>query len=185
MVIRRMNFLRRGKAVFTYKTMLFIIGGLCAFLAALYGVQALRQLGIKRDIRLIKEEIEQLNERKDRQLKLVEEVSRKRVGVSDKERLAGILQAGPRWSNVLKVLTSRLPGQVWLDGIRVAEDSEDELMLVVLGKSRSQRALTNFMLRLESSGKFRRTMLVGTKQTEGSEGALRYEIKTYPLLSRF
>jgi Tfp pilus assembly protein PilN len=186
MVLQRMNFLaRKAKAAFTYKTMVFIFGALCVFIAALYGVQMMRELGIKRNIRLTKKEIGQLNERKDKQLKLVEEVSRKRVGVTDRERLAVILQSGPRWSKVLSGLASRLPGHVWLEGVRVAEDSEDEIMLVVRGKTRSQRALTNFMLRLESSGKFRRTTLLGTKGTEGSEGELRYELKTYPMLSRF
>ena len=186
MVLRRMNFLaRRGKAAFTYKTMIFILGALCVFIAALYGMQMIRELGIKRSIRLTKKEIVKLNERKDEQLKLVEEFSRKRVGVTDRERLAVILQSAPRWSRVLSGLAARLPGHVWLEGIRVAEDSEDKIMLVVRGKTRSQRALTNFMLRLESSGKFKSTMLLGTKRADGGEGEIRYEVKTYPMLSRF
>ena len=186
MVLRRMNFLaRRGKAAFTYKTMVFAFGALCVFIAALYGMQMIRELGIKRSIRLTKKEIGQLNKLKDKQLKLVEEFSRKRVGVTDRERLAVILQSGPRWSRVLSGIAGRLPGHVWLEVIRVAEDKEDEIMLIVRGKTRSQRALTNFMLRLESNGKFKRTMLLGTKRAEGGEGELRYEIKTYPMLSRF
>jgi Tfp pilus assembly protein PilN len=181
-----MNFLaRKAKAALTYKTMIFIFGALLVFIAVLYGVQMIRELGIKRNIRLTKKEIGQLNERKDQQLKLVERFSRNRVGVTDRERLAVILQSGPRWSRVLNELASRLPGHVWLEWIRVAEDSEDEIMLVVQGKTRSQRALTKFILRLESNGKFRRTTLLGTKQAEGGEGEFRYEVKTYPMLSRF
>ncbi len=185
MALNRMNFLQRGASGFTYRTMVQIAIGWAVLLALIYGVQLLRSMNIKRDIELAKMTMEQLNERKQQHLKRVELVSKRRMGMSTKETLADILQSAPKWSAVMRQLTTRLPPQVWLSAVRVDRTDVGESRVIIEGKADTQRELTNFILSLESSGKFAQTQLIGTKQATEGEGTLQYEIRTQPILSQF
>ena len=185
MAIGRMDFLKRGKFVLTYKTMVKIMVAWLVFMAVIFGIQMLRGYLLEIEVVSEKKAVEQLNAKKSVHLKRVEAVSRRRVGDSAKETLGEILQTAPRWSQVLEGLTSRLPAQVWLDLIEVKLDEDDREYIVMKGKASSQRELTNFILSLESSSQFTSTALMGTKHAGGKKGTLMYEVSTYPLLSKF
>jgi Tfp pilus assembly protein PilN len=185
MAIGRMNFLQRSGATLTYRTMVKFVLAWFIFMGLVYGVQMLRSYLLGREMASARESVEQLNAKKSVHLRRVEAVSRQRVGASTKETLGEILQTAPHWSMVLKALTSRLPAQVWLDVVKVELDEDDQQYIVMKGKASSQRELTNFILSLESSSRFARTVLVGTKHAGGKSKDSLYEITTYPLLSKF
>ncbi len=185
MAIGRMNFLKGGSATLTYRTMIKIMAVWIVFMAFIFGIQILRGVLLEREVVSEKRKIEELNAKKSVHLKRIESVSRRRVGDSTKEILGEILQQSPRWSQVFKGLTSRLPAQVWLDLISVKLDENDKQYIRMKGKAKSQRELTNFILSLESSSQFSRTVLVGTKRAESGGGELLYEISSYPILSKF
>jgi len=178
--IKRMNFLQQSRSAITYATLLKVLVIWCVFLAFLFGVQVLRELNIKREMRNAKEAANALNMEKDGHLERIQRVSRLRVGLSAKEGLSAILQNRPRWSKVLKNLTDSLPSKVWLDSVSVVDSKTGDYEIEMFGKAKSQRALTNFIMRVESSGSFSGTSLVTSRLSGDKKGLLEYEISTRP-----
>lgn len=183
--IRRMNFLNRGKAGFTYKDMITALSGWVVFLVLLIVIQFARQAGINHNIKTAKKTVEILNIEKDRQIEMVQVMGKQRVGSAVRQDLTGMIELRPLWSKVLDSLGRCLPAQVWLDAIKTSQGPDGALSLSILGKARTQRDITNFVMQIESKGLFQRTSLVKTKQIEGNEILQEFEMVTYPQMSKF
>lgn len=179
--IHRMNFLRHGRSAFTYRTMIYGLAAWCLFLIVLYGLEVLRFAWVQRSVEDSKTQLAQLNEEKDRQLELMRTVGKKRGGTVSNDNIASILAGRPRWSGAMRAMIRSLPADVWLDGVNVTGGSGDEWYSIrVTGKTKSQRALTTFIMQLENSGYFRQTALTNTKLTRAG-GAFQYELTTQPV----
>ncbi|MFH1830839.1 MAG: PilN domain-containing protein [Pseudomonadota bacterium] len=181
--LHRMNFLKRGGSGFTYRSLIYAIAAWCIFLIALYSIQVLRYLDVRDDIKDAKTQVVKLNEEKEHQIDLVTVLSRKRIGASGKGDVASIIAHRPRWSNILRGLTRVLPSDVWLDSVNISGGGDEWYVLTIKGKSKSQRSLTNFILKLESSGIFMKTALDNTKKASDSE-IIDYELSTQPVMKK-
>jgi len=159
--------------------MVLALGVWCAFLTFIYGIQFSRQLYVKYELKSIKEKSLQLENQKQVHLEKIQKISKRRIGISAKEGVSTILQNRPKWSSVLGNLTRSLPRQVWLDSIVVVKDEEGSYKLEIFGKAKTQRALTAFIMRVESGGMFSGTSLISSKAIN-KDGLLNYEIVTYP-----
>lgn len=180
--IKRMNFLDRGHGAITYKTMIMVFAAWCVFLVLLYGVQILREVSLKKKISAAKDYVVQLDNEKDQHLLQIQKASRKNVGLTVQQGLSDIIRNRPRWSKIVSVLTKSLPPQVWLDAVSVDKDEEGIYKMKIVGKAKSQRALTSFIMGVESSGIFSGTALVSSKMASGEKDLLDYEIITHPLV---
>ncbi|MBT3182313.1 MAG: hypothetical protein HN337_07400 [Deltaproteobacteria bacterium] len=176
---QRMNFLQHSRGAITYRTMLLALALWCAFLLFIYGIQYSRQLYINHELKTIKERSTQLEGQKQQHLDKIQKISKRRIGISAKEGVSTIIQNRPRWSKVLGNLTKSLPRQVWLDSIVVVKDEDGIDKLEIFGKAKTQRALTTFIMRVESGGMFNGTSLISSKSID-KDGLLNYEIVTYP-----
>ena len=176
----RMNFLQHSQSSLTYRFMAVVLVGWCAFLLLIYGFQFVREMMIKSNLSSIKAEIETLEKTKTHHLDRIQRLSRRRIGISAKESVSEILQNRPKWSKVLSALTGSLPSQVWLDSAAVVKDQEGNYQLEIFGRSKSQRALTTFIMRVESSVLFNGTALVNSSTTQDKDGYTNFEVTTYP-----
>ena len=61
----------------------------------------------------------------------------------------------------------------------MVKDEEGSYKLEIFGKAKTQRALTAFIMRVESGGMFSGTSLISSKAIN-KDGLLNYEIVTYP-----
>lgn len=181
----RMNFIGRRWGVVTYRIMVFAMLGWLVLLSAIYGFILLREASLRGDVNLAKKELAMLNDEKDGQIKRVETLGRGRMSAMAKGDLKGVLLARPRWSDVLKSLARSLPPQVWLEAVGVTTEKDGVRRLNVTGRAKSQRALTSFIMQLESGGQFKRTELVRAGQTGDAERALEYKINTIPVMENF
>lgn len=183
----RMNFLRHRAAGFTYRHMMFIIVGWCLFLGLIGSTQILRQVYIGMNIKGANKELVEMNKLKEEQLTKIRSLSQKDVGKSVKENLTTMLESSPQWSKMLRYMTRKLPAQVWLDSLKIVEEKEKEggYILNVEGKTKSQRALTNFILTIEKDGVFKNTEIISTKLEAGSADLLVYTLKSNPVVSKF
>lgn len=180
----RMNFLIQGKGTFTYKKMLMIFIWWFVFLTLLYGFQMARQYLVKRDMAITKKTIDMLNQEKDKQITVLQAVGRRRMGSSVRQDLTGILENRPKWSGVLNALSRSLPSQLWLESVSTELSAEGIYSLNLVGKAKSQRDITNFIMMMESKGLFSRTSLIKTKKSETAEGIFEFEMTTRPVLSK-
>ena len=185
----RMNFLQQRHGALTYRTMIIGMAAWCGILAALYGLQNLRAWDARKELAGVKQQVEQLNAEKDAQIKLLETAGKQRLGGAAKEDLKAILSSRPHWSRILRQLTRNMPPQVWLGSVKSSQLKGEEYQLEVAGYAKSQRALTNFIMGLESNGYFRKTELVGTKkggaEVSGKDEAFSFDIVTTPILRKF
>ncbi len=181
----RMNFLRQGRAGFTYRTMFFITFGWILILVAAYGAQFLYGMGIEKEIAEARVKLDALTAEKDAQIKALEAIGRDSVGSTAKEDLAAVLMTRPNWSRVLRQLTRSLPPNLWLQSIRVVSRQEGDARLDISGKAKAHRQITNYIMTLESSGLFRKTELLQTKKPSENEPELEFDIVTIPILSKF
>lgn len=181
--VKRVNFLERGKNVVTYETMLKVFVGWCAFLMILYGLQFVRQAYLKHEIKMAGEDMVRMEEYRDYHLKQMQKVSLKRFDTSAKAGLSEIVRARPHWSRALVVLAGALPAQVWLDLISVdkPKDPNSAYQMGIHGKAKSQRELTNFLMRLESGKAFGGSALVSSELIGGKTKIYEFEITTNPL----
>lgn len=181
----RINFLIRSRSKFTYRRILYIFAVWFSILIVLYGLQLVRYAYLERSVAAARESFERLNAQKEKHIELIEALSRRNVGLSARKDLSGILEVRPRWSLVLRALTRRLPPQVWLGEMRVYQDEKEVDVMEIKGRAKSQRALTTFVMQIESEGKFDRTELVGTRRIADTKGVLEYDLRTYPIMAAF
>lgn len=179
--IKRMNFMGTGYKYFTYKFMIIAFAGWIVFLGSLYGIQHLRQFIVNVEIKSANEELAKIENEKELQLKLIQKISRRRVGISSKKGLTAILSNRPMWFNILGVLTKSLPAQVWLDSVAVIRDKEGVRLLEVKGRAKTQRMLTTFIMDIEQSSIFDETSLITTKQTDEGDAIL-FDLTTRPAI---
>lgn len=180
----RMNFLQLGRSAFNYRLMMMIVVAWCGLFAAIYAGGMLRVALIKREGDAVQKRIDQLNKDKDRALAEFEMAGKETITVSAQEDLTAILMTRPAWSRVLRRLTRELPTQIWLHSVHAEQEKTGNAELKLVGAARSQRELTNFMTRLEASGAFDHTELIGMKKGEGLKGELSFEVKTRVVLSQ-
>lgn len=182
----RMNFLRQRHGALTYRTMIVGFVAWCLILAAVYSLQLFRQWDAKKELAGMRQQIELLNAEKDAQIKLLETAGRQKLGGAAKEDLKAILSSRPPWSRVLRQLTKNLPPQVWLGSVKSSQGRGEDYRVEISGFAKSQRALTNFIMGLESGGYFRKTELVGTKKGDDKkEEAFSFDILTTPVMRKF
>lgn len=181
----RMNFLVLGRAAFNYKTMVQIFLLLCLLLAAVYGVSLLGMLQVSRAVVKAKAQLELLNTEKEKGSKALATIGKQPAEESSALDLASILGSRPIWSPVLRRLTLQLPPKVWLTTLQATKTTGSDGRVVITGFTKSQRELTNFMMKLEAEGYFRRTELSGMKKIEGEERASLYEMTTIPVMEKF
>ena len=181
--IYRMNFLDHGRKGMTYLSMLKVLAAWFIFLMILYGFSIFRVHYIQNNIIEAKSGIQALNAKKEGSLKQIQQASRKRVGSSAKQGYSSIVQNRPFWSKVISEITGNLPPQVWLDSINVVKEEQAGERLEIKGRAKSQRALTNFIMKIESSPIFSGTSIVHTKLSDKSSSVLVYEIITRPQAS--
>ena len=181
-----MNFLRRGEGGLTYKGAVYIMILWVCFLGVVYGLQFIQYLSVKSDVKSTKVNISQLVREKDEQIDKVRKIRKDKGGLTAQESLEGILTERPRWSRVISSLARALPADVWLSSVKVEGGGEDWYAILIRGEAKSQRSLTNFILKLESSGLFNKTALGKTKlKGKGKEGAvISYELSTQPVLRK-
>jgi Tfp pilus assembly protein PilN len=182
--INRMNFLRRGEGGLTYKGAIYIFIVWVAFLGIIYGFQFFSYLSAKADVKKTKAKITELVKEKDEQVELVKKISTRKKGMTSQEDLESILTDRPRWSRIIKGMARALPPDVWLDTVKVTGGGEEWYTLVVTGKSKTQRTLTNFILKLESSGLFNKTALGKTKFSSKDGGVIDYDLTTQPVMKK-
>lgn len=182
--IRRMNFMEAKPGAFTYRMMTIILISWVCFLMFLFVIQVVRELALKHDISKMNEAVVQLDKEKDVHLNQIQRAGQRRFGVAAKEGLTNILQNRPRWSVVLGNLTKNLPAHVWLESV-VVKRSEDAYKMEIFGRAKSQAAITNFIIKLESSGMFSDTALQSSRKSDSEDGFLEYDITTKPVVVGF
>lgn len=183
--IVRVNFLKMGGSAFSYKVMLYCIAGWAVFLGVLHASQYGRIYLIQRGSAKEKARIVELNKQKDKQLEMIQALNLQKLGATVKQDLVGILARRPRWSEALDYLTKNMPSQVWLSGVTIKPDIKGDYLISINGRAKSNRALTNFVMQLESSGMFSKTALIGTKASDFEKDAIEYDINTVPMLQKF
>jgi len=181
--IHRMNFLKQGRRGFTYRDMIYGIGAWCVFLGILYGVQVGRHYMLERDIASMKQHLASLSGEKERQIDLIRTMSKKRAGISARHDLASILANRPRWMGMLRAISRSLPADVWLDVLDVKVD-KDWYTIKIDGKAKSQRELTEFILKLEETGYFNKTSLENTQLSETQAEVFDFEVLTEPVAQK-
>lgn len=181
--LHRMNFLDHGRKGMTYASMLKVMAAWFIVLAVFYSFSVYRVYSIQNDILEVKAGTEALNVQKEGSLKQIQQISRKRVGASSKQGYSSLVQNRPVWSKVVGAITGSLPPQVWLDSIHVVKDEQGGERLEIKGRAKSQRALTNFIMKIDASPIFSGTALVHTNLSEKSKGELSYEMTTIPQTS--
>ena len=184
--IKRVNFLQQERHALTYKNMVFLLIGWCLLLVLAYGVQLGRQHLVVREIRAERKVISQLNKQKDQHLEQAAQYYRRRLGGASHSDLRAILENRPRWSRVLRELTQQLPGQVWLDSVKIMLHPSEGFLIEMTGKAKSQRRITNFLMQLESSGKFVETELDKTVRGKGGKDDVwLFRLTTHPVMTAF
>lgn len=178
--IYRMNFLDHGKKGMTYLTMLKVFVAWFVVLGVFYSFSLFRVNYIQNNILEAKANTEALNAQKEGSLKQIQQASRKRFGTSAKQGYSSLIQTRPMWSKVISEITGSLPPQVWLDSIHVIKEEQGSERLEIRGRAKSQRALTHFIMKIESSPTFSGTAIVHTKLSEKKKGELEYEMVTIP-----
>jgi len=178
-----MNFLKDGASGLTYKEMLYVLFAWLLFLSLLYGVQYFRMQGLKQELVVTRERVGSLDAEKDRQIEMVKLVGKKRVGLSARHDLVSIIANRPRWENMIRAMSRALPSDVWLESVRAAPKGE-WYSVEIAGKTKSQRALTTYILKLEESGFFSRTTLEGTQLADAKAGVFDFKLTTEPVAQR-
>jgi Tfp pilus assembly protein PilN len=179
--IKRINFLEQGHGILSYRMMVYALIAWLLFLCFLVGIQFLRTVLLDKAILHAKEAAVILEREKDNQMKQVQSVTKQSFGISAKLGFSDIILHRPRWSVVLSEMTRSLPPQVWLNSVDVKELKEGDYEIELGGKAKTQRVLTNFIMRLESTGAFRRTTLENSKAAEGESTLIEYTISTQPV----
>lgn len=166
--------------------MLTALAAWCALLAVVYVFFYIREVKFRRGIDVAKEQVKMLNDQKDQQLKLVEQAGRERIGVIAKDDLTAVLNARPRWSGVLDAITKGLPTHVWLESVVVVPGDKDNPDSVsIKGKTKSQKSLTDFIIKIESGGRFVRSEVVRAKLADATNNIMDFEMTTTPILKKF
>lgn len=182
--IRRMNFLKHGGSGLTYKTLAYGLAGWIVLLTLIYAFQYGRLWLLRDDVVQTKSRLSKLNQEKEKQVELIKLMSNRRVGITAQDNLATIIANRPRWSGMLKGIARSLPADVWLDSIKVKGGGEEWYTILIHGEAKSQRALTDFILRMESSGLFTKTALDNTKLASEASGTVNYELSTQPVMKK-
>ncbi|MFH0799342.1 MAG: PilN domain-containing protein [Pseudomonadota bacterium] len=182
---RRMNFLKMRQGAFTYRSMLLILIGWGAFLCIFYAFLFLREMSVGGDVSVAKKAIEKLTEQKNRQLELLSVLGKENMGTATQDDLTAILAKRVLWSRVLKALARDVPPQMWLESIEVKQEKDGEPKLDIRVKAKSQRALSSFIMQLESGGAFKQTELASAKMATVAGGFFEYEIFTVPVMKKF
>lgn len=182
--IRRMNFLKQGSSGLTYKSLVYGLAGWVVLLGVIYGIQFLRYWLLRDEMTQAKHQVTNLNEEKEKQVEMIKLMSNRRIGVSAQENLTVIIANRPRWSRVLQEIARALPSDVWLDSIKVKGGGDEWYTILIRGEAKSQRVLTDFILRLESSGLFAKTALDNTKLASKASGSVSYELSTQPVMKK-
>ncbi len=184
--VRRVNFLQQERHGLNYKNMVFLLIGWCLLLALAYGAQLGRQHLVVREIRAEREVIAKLDEEKDQHLEKAAQYYRRRLGGTSHSDLQAILENRPSWSHVLRELTQQLPGQVWLDSVKIMLHASEGFLIEITGKAKSQRRITNFLMQLESSGMFVDTELDNTVRGKGgTDDIWVFRLTTHPVMTDF
>lgn len=178
----RMNFLMQRRRVFTYKIMLIVFACWFVLMLAIFGFLLVRENYARKNVVGAKKELALLDVSKEKELSVVAELGKENISTAGKEDLKTILYTRPRWSKVLRELVRNLPPQVWLESVGVKSEKEGPTKLYVRGKMKSPRALTNFIVQLESGGSFRKTDLLNTEQASSEEGNYNFEFTTIPIV---
>jgi Tfp pilus assembly protein PilN len=181
--LHRMNFLKRARFGFTFRDMVYTIAAWYLLLMMFYGIEALRIYGLERRIDTAKATLVQLTSEKDRQAEIAKTSIKSKGGVT-KENLGALLMRRPRWSKVLKGIVQIMPADVWLDEGKVTGGDDQWYTIEVSGKARSQQSLSDFIMRLETSGDFLGTSLENTGQPGVGEKAFTFDLKTQPSVQR-
>jgi len=177
--LKRMNFLKKGRWAFTYLTMVKILVVWCLFLLLLYGFQSLSQRRIVNKISESKEIVSKLNTEREQLIKEMEKYNVKRMGIKGKSSLTMIIIGRPHWSAVLDGLVKNLSSKIWLNSLEASANPDDVYEVKVLGSAKSQRAITNFIMKIDSSKRFTGTTLRGSELVGN---VFKYEIATYPVV---
>lgn len=183
--LSRMNFMISRRGPVTYKNMLLMFVLWCLILAGAYGSEMWREARMFNKIEIAKKTIVTLQEQQVQQLKVVETLGREKVDVSSKEDLSAILLTRPKWSKILRALTTNLPPQMWLESVSVSYDKDAAAHLTLFGKVRSQNLLMNYIKRLEMEEKFMGSSIEGAKSALGADGFFDYEMFTTPVMKKF
>jgi Tfp pilus assembly protein PilN len=179
-----MNFLKQGSSGLTYKSLVYGLAGWVVLLGVIYGIQFLRYWLLRDEMTQAKHQVTNLNEEKEKQVEMIKLMSNRRIGVSAQENLTVIIANRPRWSRVLQEIARALPSDVWLDSIKVKGGGDEWYTILIRGEAKSQRVLTDFILRLESSGLFAKTALDNTKLASKASGSVSYELSTQPVMKK-
>lgn len=182
--LNRMNFLAQKRKGFTYRGMLFVLAGWIAFLFFVFCLFLVREAFLKKRVDIIKGSVANFEKQKDQLIKTIETINPGVKNAAAEDNLAAVFTSKILWSDVLRGLVKNLPPQVWLDSVETSDAEGAGLSLKIRGKSKSQRGLTSFVMKLESSGLFNHTHLVELKRAEDAENVLSYEIDTNPVVSK-
>lgn len=180
--INRMNFLSQRHRGFTYRSMLFALAGWAGFLFLIFCLFLVRETFLKKKVDMIKGSVANLEKQKDQLIRAIETANMGGKNIAAKDDLTAIFTARILWSDVLRGLVRSLPPQVWLDSIEAKKSDSGQMTMRIMGKSKTQRELTNFVMRLEASGLFNRTEIVESKRAGGADNVLDYEIDTIPVV---
>lgn len=159
-MVDRINFLKKGKYILTYKRMLQYAVIWVVALAAVFSLLIAYNWINNKRLESSKVFLEQLNAKKQRTEALVEAAKFKHTGSSVKE-VALIYATFPSWSEVMRDLAESMPRQLWLTSISSTAPSQSPASrkLEIQGKSRNNSNVATFLENLNKKTLFKNVVL--------------------------
>jgi Tfp pilus assembly protein PilN len=159
----RMNFLRQERMGLTFRSLLVVFVVWIGVLIAIGGVQVLRTKLNTRQVVKMQQQLEQLTRDKEKRLALLQLDRQRKTGAMTQKDLFVLLRDRPLWSEAMSDLAASVPRQVRLKKVATAvEQSTDATYLEIEGVGTSVRAVTDFVMRMESAAHFKNAKLVDT-----------------------
>jgi Tfp pilus assembly protein PilN len=162
-----MNFLKYERGSLTYKRVAKLFAVWIALLILIGGVQILRTVYARYELRESRKYVEELNAEKDRRMALAQTAGLHRARLTAEKDLHTVFLYPPHWSEVLKTLAQNVPAQLRLTSLTTSEENNGAMILEIKGIGTSVRTVTELIMKLERAKGFKRVRLNGTTWNQG------------------
>ena len=180
-VLQRMNFLKAAKPSLTYKSLIFIMAGWLALLMVFYAGSLWRTFTLKQDVAKRQSTLSDLEQKKEERMASLSGQRTRQLGKTAQEELLSIFSESPRWSLILADLAQRMPRQLWLQSLAIAEGKGDQATtnrVTLVGKTLQAKNIANFVAKLKESLFFRGGTIVETKRLTASQETFEFTVES-------
>lgn len=179
----RINFLAESGFSFNYRTMALAFGAIMVFFLLLAGAQGLRYYYYEESLKRNNNLMAALEKEKEMRLSQVEILGAKQATSGEYKDLYSFFQRPVPWSEVMEKLAKVVPAGLWLNAMESDLTKDDKVYLSLKGGARNSKAISFFLMGLQSEPLFNEVQLVNSKDNE-MQNEFEYSIKLRVVVSR-